>query len=571
MAGRVKIAQIFFVVLLVLVGVRAFDLQIFRPDMIITKAHKRFDHTIQLSSNRGTIYDKSGQHLAISLEVKSIAANPRLIKSPSWAASKIARTLHISERSLKKKFQSDKYFVWVKRQATPDEVEALKALNIRGIGYYNEAKRFYPESESLANVLGIVGIDGQGLEGIELHLDQELKGKPRHIEVHKDGMGRIIYARGLPSDEAKDGNTAWLTIDRRMQYIAFSELQKAVRKNNAESGFVVITNPTTGEIYAMASYPSFNPNIGSYKHLDGHKNRGIVDLFEPGSVIKPIFVSWGLDNNIFKPSQSVFCENGKYPYHRVTIHDHEKYGWLPVRDIIKFSSNIGMVKLLDPVHADDMYSCMKAFGLISPSGIDFPGEPAALVRNPQRWTSVDKANISFGQGFAVSGIQLVTAFNALVNGGMLMKPYIIEHMTDASGKETQCFRPTIIRKVISKHTSDEIVGILTSVCSKGGTAEAANMKNYRVFGKTGTAQKIDPLTGAYSKKDYIATFFGGVIDASGKPKLTMIVSIDEPRPQYYASIIACPLFKEIVEKCASIMDLSPNITLARKGALDEDI
>jgi len=554
MAGRVKTAQFIFIALLVLIGIRAFDLQVLRPDTIIAKAH-----------------DKSGQPLAISLDVKSIAANPRLIEKPSWAASKIAGKLHIGKQSLKKKLSSDKYFVWIKRHATPDEVNAIKALGIRGIGYYNEAKRFYPESESLANVLGIVGIDGQGLEGIELLFDRALKGKQRHIEVHKDGLGRIIYARGLPSDEKKDGNTLWLTIDRRMQYIASSNLEKAVRKNNASSGFVIISNPSTGEIYAMASYPSFNPNIGKYKHLDGHKNRGVIDVFEPGSVIKPIFVSWGFDNHVFKPAQSIFCEKGKYAYHRTTIHDHEKYGWLPVRDIIKYSSNIGMVKLMDPVHADDMFSCLKEFGLVSPSGIGFPGELPGLIRNPQKWTIVDKANIAFGQGFAVNGIQLITAFNALVNGGMLMKPYFIEHISDASGKELQCFRPTIIKKVLSKEASDEITSILTSVCSKGGTGEAANIKNYQIFGKTGTSQKIDKLTGAYSKKDYIATFMGGVIDTGGKPKLTIIVSIDEPRPHIYASQVACPAFKEIVEECASIMDLSPSITVARKGVSNEGI
>ncbi len=571
MAGRVKIAQIFFIALLALIGIRAVDLQLVRPDTIISQAHKRFDHTIQLSSQRGSIYDHSGQPLAISLEVKSIAANPRLIDKPSGAASKIARALHMDQNALKKRLQSDKYFVWIKRQANPDEVAAVKALNIKGIGYYNEAKRFYPESESLANILGIVGVDGQGLEGIELLFDHALKGKPRHIEVQKDGLGRIIYARGLPSDEKKDGNTIWLTIDRRMQYIASSKLEKAVRDNKAKSGFVIITNPLTGEIYAMASYPSFNPNIGSYKHLDGHKNRGVVDVFEPGSVIKPIFVSWGVDNSVFKISQSIFCENGNFSYHRTTIRDHEGYGWLPVRDIVKYSSNIGMVKLLDPVHADVMYSCLKEFGLVGPTGLDFPGEPAALVRNPQKWTSVDKANVSFGQGFAVTGIQLITAFNALINGGMLLKPYLVEHTADASGKETQSFRPTIIRKVISEHTSDEIVGILTSVCAKGGTAEAANINNYQVFGKTGTSQKIDPLTGTYSRKDCIATFIGGVIDASGKPRLSMIVNIDEPHPYHFASIVACPVFKDIVQSCASIMDLKPSITVARKGAQDEGI
>ncbi len=570
MAGRVKAVRILLIFLLAAIGSRAFYLQVLRPDTIISRAHKKFDHDVKLSSYRGTVYDKSGQPLAISLEVKSIAANPRLIGNPSSAAAKLARVLKINEHSLKKRLQSDKYFVWIKRHVSPDEVAKVEALNIKGIGYYHEPKRFYPEGESMANVLGLVGIDGRGLEGLELLYDGILQGKPRHVDVRKDGFGRIIYARGLSPDEAKDGSTIWLTIDRRLQYIAFSELERAVRENKAASGFVIITNPTTGEIYAMASYPSFNPNTGSYKNLQGHKNRAVVDRFEPGSVIKPMWVGWGMENDLMKPSQIVFCEKGRFSYHRVVFNDHEEYGWLPVRDVIKFSSNIGMVKLLDPVRAADMYACMDLFGLLNPTGIEFPGEPGGLVREPRAWTSVDKAAISFGHGFAVTGIQLITSFNAMINGGMLLKPYLVDHVADAKGTEIQYFRPTIVRKVISPAVSREIVDILSSVVAKGGTAEAASLSTYRVFGKTGTAQKIDRLTGAYSKSDYITTFMGGIIDASGRPRLSVIVSINEPRPHYYASIVACPVFKRIVQKSASIMDISPSITVASKGGAGDE-
>ena len=570
MAGRVKAVRILLILLLAAIGSRAFYLQVLHPDTIISRAHKKFDHDVKLSSYRGTVYDKSGQPLAISLEVKSIAANPRLIGNPASASAKLARVLKINEHSLKKRLLSDKYFVWIKRHASPDEVAKVEALNIRGIGYYHEPKRFYPEGESIANVLGLVGIDGQGLEGLELLYDGILQGKPRHVDVRKDGFGRIIYARGLSPDEAKDGSTIWLTIDRRLQYIAFSEIERTVRENNAASGFVIITNPTTGEIYAMASYPSFNPNTGSYKNLQGHKNRAVVDRFEPGSVIKPMWIGWGMENNLMKPAQIVFCEKGRFTYHRVVINDHEEYGWLPVRDVIKFSSNIGMVKLLDPIRATDMYACMDLFGLLAPTGIEFPGEPGGFVREPKAWTSVDKAAISFGHGFAVTGIQLITSFNAMINGGMLLKPYLVDHVTDARGAEIQYFRPTIIRKVISPAVSREILDILSSVAAKGGTAEAASLSTYRVFGKTGTAQKIDRLTGAYSKSDYISTFMGGIIDESGRPRLSVIVSVNEPRPHYYASIVACPVFKRIVQKSASIMDISPSITVASKGGTGDE-
>jgi cell division protein FtsI (penicillin-binding protein 3) len=314
MDQRVKITRIFFVTLLVIIGLRALDLQVIKPDKVLAMAHKRFDYSIKLSSYRGAMYDRSGQPLAISLDVKSIAVNPRLIDNPSAAASKLARVLKLNEQSVRKRLDSSRFFVWIKRQVPPDEVAAVQKLRIRGIGYYNESKRFYPECDSLGNILGIVGIDGQGLEGLELLFDNLLKGKPRHIEVLKDGMGRIIYARGLPPDEAKDGYTLRLTLDRRLQYVAYSELEQVVKQHAARSGFVIITNPATAEIYALASYPSFNPNLGTYRTMEGHRNLAVVDLFEPGSVVKPIWVSWGMENGLMKPTQTVFCENGLYAY-----------------------------------------------------------------------------------------------------------------------------------------------------------------------------------------------------------------------------------------------------------------
>lgn len=571
MGQRVKLLRIFFILFLALIGSRALYLQVLTPDKVLTLAHKKFDYNIKLSAYRGGIYDKSGQPLAISLDVKSIAANPKIMQNPNAAAAKLARALNLSESSVRRKLTSPRYFTWIKRQVSPTELAAVQALKIHGIGFYNEAKRFYPESEALGNVLGFVGVDGQGLEGIEHLFDTVLKGKPRQIDVRKDGMGRIIYARGLPPDEAKDGYTLSLTLDRRLQYIAYSELENTVKNLNAGSGFVIVTNPVTGEVLAMSSYPSFNPNLGVYKTMDGHRNRAVVDLFEPGSVMKPFWISWGMEKGKVRPTQTVFCENGSYAYHRMVVHDHEKYGWLPVTDVIKYSSNIGMVKIMDQVKPDEMYSAMDLFGFTAQTGLQFPGEPDGNIRQPKRWTMVDKATIAYGQGFSVSGIQLITAFNAMINGGMLLKPYIIDHITDARGKDIEFFRPTIIRKVVSPRTSDQILTIMKTVALKGGTGEGASMSSFQVFGKTGTAQKIDPLTGTYSKKDYVSSFIGGIIDASGKPRLTMIVCINEPQMNYYASVVACPAFKNIMLKCTSIMDLSPNITVASKGAEGEGI
>ena len=217
-----------------------------------------------------------------------------------------------------------------------------------------------------------------------------------------------------------------------------------------------------------------------------------------------------------------------------------------------------------------MYAALDLFGFLSPTGIEFPGEPGGLIHEPRRWTSVDKAAISFGQGFAVTGIQLITSFNALINGGTLMKPFLVDRIVDAKGAEVLRSRPTVVRRVVSEDVSRKNLEILTSVVSKGGTAEKASLSAYPVFGTTGTAQTVDPLTGVYSKSDYISTFMGGIVDASGRPRISVIVTINEPRPHYYASIVACPVFRNIVQKCAGIMDISPNITVARNGGTADE-
>ncbi|MEA2101630.1 MAG: penicillin-binding protein 2 [Thermodesulfobacteriota bacterium] len=563
MQGRVRILKVFFVVVLLIMAARALDLQVIASDDIIRRSHRSFERTVELSPSRGNIYDVNGECLARSLEVKSIAVNPRVIENPSRAAEAIAGILNIPSAQVRRKLSRNKYFVWLKRQAAPEESMALKRLGIKGIGFYDEVKRFYPESEFLANIIGFVGVDGKGLEGIELAQEDRLRGISRHVQAQRDGGGRSIYARGLSLDEEKNGADITLTIDRRIQYIAYSELKRSVKANNARSGFVIITDPSSGAIRAMASYPSFDSNKGVYRHLHGHRNRGVVDVFEPGSIVKPLWIAGGMEKGIFNLRQSVFCENGSFTLHRKTFHDHEEYGWLPIRDIIKHSSNIGMVKLMEGVAAQDMFSTMQAFGLTRPTGMGFPGEARGLVRSPDEWRRIDKASLAFGQGFNVTGIQFISAFNAMVNGGFLLQPRIIKGVRDNKGSHETS--RVIRRRVLSQETSSKITSILQSVVSIGGTARNADIQGYQIFGKTGTSQKVDPLTGAYSKSAFISTFVGGVKDANSDTAFTMIVSINEPHPEYYASTVACPLFRRIALKTIGIMDTRPVMTVAQGG------
>lgn len=562
MVGRIKFLQVVILIVFGVVAVRAFEFQVMRPGEIIDRANKRFERTVELTPHRGSIFDRKGQPLAVSIPVKSVGANPRIMDNPHMAASLLAGILGLDRPALDRRLAQRRCFTWIKRQVTPEEAERVKRLGIKGVGLYDETRRFYPESESMANLIGIVNIDGCGLEGLELHYDALLKGRDRRITVQKDGMGRIIYARGIQPDSVEDGGTLWLTVDRRIQHVAYEVLKKAVMDNRAESGFVIISSPSTGEVLALASYPSFDPNTGSYRSLLGHSNMAITHAFEPGSVIKPIWICWGLEKRYFNLSKSVFCENGAYILHRFTIHDHEGYGWLGVSDVVKYSSNIGIAKLMDPLKASDMYDCLGTFGLLEPTGIDFPGEPAGSVRQPGSWRALDKANIAFGQGFAVTGIQLVTAFNAMINGGIIMRPYLVGRVADAKNRTVTETSSTIVHRAISEQTSAQIMGVMKAVTAKGGTGESAALPTFDVFGKTGTAQKVDLLTGTYVKGDYVSSFIGGVADSTGRPRMTMMVCINEPRGDYYASTVACPLFKEIVMQCATIMELNPNITIA---------
>jgi cell division protein FtsI (penicillin-binding protein 3) len=294
MAGRIRLIQYILLGMLGVVSARAFEFQIVNPGEIIDRAHKRFDHAVELSPHRGTIFDRSGEPLAISLEVKSIAANPRIIENRHQAARQLAMALDLDRRSLEKKLGEKRYFVWIKRHVTPDEAARVKALKIPGIGFYDEAKRFYPESESLANLIGFVGVDGKGLEGLELQYDPLLKGKERKVGVHRDGMGRTIYARGLQPDTVNDGNTLWLTIDRRVQYIAFQELKNAVTTHKAESASSSSRTPPPARSSPWRRTPASIPT-GQLPAPGGTRQHGRHQPFEPGSVIKPLWVAWGLE------------------------------------------------------------------------------------------------------------------------------------------------------------------------------------------------------------------------------------------------------------------------------------
>ncbi|MBF0396045.1 MAG: penicillin-binding protein 2, partial [Desulfobacterales bacterium] len=384
--------------------------------------------------------------------------------------------------------------------------------------------------------------------------NDELKGEEGKLTLFRDALGRGF---DVDSKELSHGNNIILTIDRTIQFITELAIEEAVNNCSAKSGIAIVMSPKTGAILALANYPFFNPN--TITSVDRHKsrNRAITDPFEPGSVMKIFTASGGLESGLCKPTTTFFCENGAYPIGKHTVKDTHKHGTLNLQEIIKVSSNIGAIKIGETIGNQALYNTLKAFGFGSKTEIDCPGETSGLLYNYKKWARIEAATVAFGQGVSASALQLITAASAIANGGILMKPYLVRAITDKDGRLLKTFEPKQKRRVISEQTSKNMKMIMKTVTEPGGTGTSAAIEGFYVCGKTGTAQKPDE-TGTYGRGKYISSFLGFV--PMENPELTIFVIIDEPRGQYYASIVAAPAFKKIAQATLNYLNVSPEIT-----------
>jgi cell division protein FtsI (penicillin-binding protein 3) len=379
-------------------------------------------------------------------------------------------------------------------------------------------------------------------------------------------LGREIVT-GEPLLEKEDQHrNIFLTIDKNIQHVVETELGRAAQAWRAKAGIAIAMEPQTGEILAMASYPFFNPNHFIQYQPKFWRNRAVSDAFEPGSLFKAFLAAAAFEERMVKPSDSFFCENGSYTVYDRTIHDHTKRGWLTFQQIIKFSSNIGASKVGEKLGKEGFYQYISAFGFGEKTRIDLPGEGRGIVHHPRYWTSVALDTISFGQGVSVTGIQLVTALSAIANGGFLMKPYVVEKITNGKGEVSQSFQPEVVRRVISVETAKKVVALLKATTEKGGTGEGAVPAGYEVAGKTGTAQKIEPLLGGYSEDRFNSGFMG--FAPLEDPKIVLLVVLDEPQGVSYGGIVAAPVFKAIMEKVLPYLNTFPKGTLIVKKEFD---
>ncbi|MDY6854337.1 MAG: penicillin-binding transpeptidase domain-containing protein [Thermodesulfobacteriota bacterium] len=560
---RIFIILLVFIIASIAISVRAYQLHVLKNKELSQLTENQVKRVITVAPKRGVIYDCKREEIAISIDVASIYAQPSKITNKREYARKLSRILKIKRRDLIKKLNSDKSFVWIKRKVAPDESKKVESLNLDGINFLTEAKRFYPSREIASNVIGFVGIDSKGLEGLEFNYDKDLKGKATYSSVQRDALGRIIFGKQLKQRKNVMGNELILTIDKTIQYIAEEELRKAVRKTRAKSGTVVVMRPDTGEILAMAIQPQYNPNVFWKYKPSSWRNRAVTDSFEPGSTFKVFLLAAVLEEGVVSQRDIFFCENGSYRVGKNTINDVHPHAWLTIKRIIQYSSNIGVSKVGERLGKEKFHEYIRKFGFGERTNVNLPGETNGLVRSPQNWKKIDMNTISFGQGVSVSAIQLINGLCTIANKGFLMKPYIVKNIVTSDGKVIKEFKPHIVRRVISEKTARDVTSILKSTVKKGGTGTKAFIDGYEVAGKTGTAQKANPYTGGYYKNKYIASFIG--FAPADHPQIAILVVIDEPEGTPYGGEVAAPVFKACAEKTLNYMGITPKSILVKRN------
>ncbi|MEJ2158014.1 MAG: penicillin-binding protein 2 [Desulfobacteraceae bacterium] len=542
-----------FLVWLAVIGVRAGYWQIYRGEWLQDQAESQVKEKLTIRGKRGTIYDTRHQAMAVSIETLSVAAYPGQIVNKARTASRLAKAMGLKRKSVHRKLTSGRHFVWLKRKATPKIVEAVRSLGIKGVDFIPEHNRFYPNTTLAAQVLGFTGIDDHGLEGVEFFYDRELKGSEQTVTVLRDALGRGFDADRLSAPQ-QAGNNLVLTLDRHIQYIAEQALAEAVKKYKAKSGMALVMDPNTGALLAVAHNPVFNPNTYRKYRRSAWRNRAITDPFEPGSTMKIFSVAAALETGKMGPSTIFYCENGTYTIGDHAVHDTKSHGWLSVQQIVKYSSNIGAVKMVERIGRRALFDRLKAFGFGQRTRVDSPGESPGSLSHYKRWTVVDTGAIAFGQGVSVTALQLITAVSALANDGLMMKPYIVQAVTDPNGRLLRKIEPQPVQQVLTAETARTVRRIMRTVITPGGTGVEADLDGYEVCGKTGTAQKIDE-NGRYAPRKYVASFVG--FAPAKQPALTVLVIVDEPEDVYYGGLVAAPAFKKIIKESLGYLNIPP--------------
>jgi len=530
---------VFFIFFLLCAG-RLFFIQFFRSNYLTAIANKQHNQLVELQPRRGAIYDCNLKAQAFNLSLDSLYAAPNAVKNKEIVINQLLPILGVERAYLQERLNRDKAFIWIARKLTPEKSAALKSLNIKGLGFMKETKRIYPNSYLAGHIIGFSGMDNVGLEGVERDFNKYLAGASGWAIFLRDARLKKldIWEKMIAP---VDGLDLVLTIDEVIQYIAERELDKAFKSFHAKSASVIVMDPHTGRILALASRPNYDLNSHSGVNKDSLRNRAICDLFEPGSVFKIVTASAALEEKKVSEEDTFFCENGAYQVAGRVLHDHLPHATLTFRQVIEESSNIGTVKAAQMLGPDTIYRYLKAFGFGSKSGIDLSGEISGMIKPVRQWSKTSITAVPIGQEVGVTALQLAGAISVIANGGQLMKPYIVDSVRDNRGQVIKQNKPALIRKVLSIDTALRVKKILTGVVEEG-TGKLAKVSGFSAAGKTGTAQKLE-ANGSYSHNKFVASFIG--FSPAEDPLLAIVVMVDEPRPVYFGGVVAAPVFQKI--------------------------
>jgi cell division protein FtsI (penicillin-binding protein 3) len=529
-----------------------FYLQLIKSYKFEELAESQHSFYYKIPPKRGKILDSRLRRIAISFDVPSCYANPRRIKNKAEAAKKISDYFDLDYEATFAKLQKDKAFVWIKRYISPEEQESLGALKDCHVGLIKESKRFYPDGQLASHLVGFVGIDNEGLEGLELYYDDYLKGSAGLSLVGRDAKGRSIESKSEIIYEAADGYDIVLTIDKYIQHVAERELDKAYTKYKAKGANIIVMNANSGAILAMASRPTYNPNEFSDSLANERRNRTVCDIYEPGSVFKVVTAAAVLNEGAVEMDEVIDCENGTYKIASHVLHDHKPYKELSFKGVIEHSSNIGTVKVASRLDEKVFYDYIREFGFGEKTGIDLPMEESGLISDPSKWSKVSIAAIPIGHEIAVTALQMLCAVSSIANEGVLVQPHVVKYIVDSEENILKEFKHKQKNRVIKKDTCRKMRDILETVVATG-TGTRAQVNGYAVGGKTGTAQKISSQ-GGYSHSKFMATFAGYV--SNGDINIAIIVVVDEPRPVYYGGTVCAPVFQKVAEETIKYLEQS---------------
>ncbi|PYY18639.1 MAG: penicillin-binding protein [Acidobacteria bacterium] len=555
---RLSLFAAFFCLWIFAICGRLLWLQVVEYGFLTQKAARQQQRSIEVSPPRGVIYDRKGRELAMSVQVDSVFAVPSEIPDQASTANLLAHILKIDPKEMLAKLESSRSFTWIARKLDNNVAGRIRALNLKGIYFQKEPKRFYPKNDLAAQVIGYVGMDDEGLAGIERSFNQRLSGRPGKMLISMDARHRWF---GRVEKNPEPGQNLVLTIDEDVQHIAEKELDAAMQKTHAEAGTVVIQNPKTGEILALANRPTFNPNNSRGLDPKSLKNRAVSDVYEPGSTFKMVTIAAALEEKVTSPNEVFDCQMGSIVVGGVRIHDWKPYGLLTVSQILERSSDVGAIKIAMRLGEDRMYKYIRGFGFGSQTGIELSGETRGITKPVNRWSKMSIGAISMGQEIGVSPLQLVSMTSSIANDGVWTPPRIVAGSTSvAQGRtgtaQTVVFRPGQQHRVISSFAAAEMKRMLEGVVLQG-TGKNAILDGYSSAGKTGTAQKINPLTHRYDRVKHIASFSG--FAPVNNPAITVTVIMDSPLGEHHGGTIGAPIFARIAQQVLEYLDVPHDI------------